>query len=72
MKLSLILTGLYAAGTVTAITKSCQPFTFSSAGTACTDDYGSCTMGRCKDKFLWLRCTCPDDYPHVHCGQKCK
>ncbi|KAF4810175.1 hypothetical protein CGCSCA5_v010801 [Colletotrichum siamense] len=65
MKLSLILSGLYAAGFVTAITKTCQPFTLHSKGTACTNDAGACIMGSCKDKFLWLRCTCPDDHPHV-------
>ncbi|KAF0326659.1 hypothetical protein GQ607_005999 [Colletotrichum asianum] len=71
MKLSLILSGLYAAGFVTAITKTCQPFTLNSKATACTNDAGACIMGSCKDRFLWLRCTCPDDHPHVGCTSTC-
>ncbi|RYC77685.1 hypothetical protein BFJ63_vAg19442 [Fusarium oxysporum f. sp. narcissi] len=72
MHLAPLLAGLFAAALVAAdSTKKCQPFTFTSKSTGCLNDSNGCVMGKCKDKFIYLECTCPDDYPHVKCGTGC-
>ncbi|KAK2006314.1 hypothetical protein LZ32DRAFT_102765 [Colletotrichum eremochloae] len=71
MKLLFILSTLYATGFVRAETKNCQPFNFNQHSTACTNDAGECITGTCKSRLLFIRCTCPDDHPHVGCGAKC-
>ncbi|KAG7423461.1 hypothetical protein Forpi1262_v015360 [Fusarium oxysporum f. sp. raphani] len=72
MHLSPLLAGLFAASLVAAdSTKKCQPFTLTSKSTGCVNDWGGCVMGKCKDKFFYLKCTCPDDHPHVKCGWDC-
>ncbi|RYC79058.1 hypothetical protein BFJ63_vAg18064 [Fusarium oxysporum f. sp. narcissi] len=49
-----------------AITKTCV-----GGEAVCTNDIGEClNIAQCKG-FLGIRCTCPDDYPHVGCESTC-
>lgn len=62
---------LVAQTAVASTYKKCQPFTFDQR-VGCVNDIGGCQQRYCDgSKLVYLKCTCPDDYPHVKCGFKC-